>query len=324
MRECLFVLSIDTEEEWDWTGPFPEEEVSVNNVHEIAAFQKGLIECGAIPTYFLDYAVIEEPKARKSLQDIQKAYPDVEFAAHLHPWVTPPKTLITQEADSHIVNLPIEEVAEQIDTLSDAIEQHFDRRPTAFRSGRWGINDPILTHLIARGYKVDSSIYPYYKNKWFSCEDDTSEPKWLTPDSNQMERKIFELPVTAGFSTKNYKTSNRLHKQLENAPWRYLHPIGLLWKMNLMKKIYLSPELSTTEEMIQLCKSALANNYPVIHMYFHSSSLLPGVSTYVKSKNDKSALLERIKNTIAYLETQCSLKMCTVSEAAELLSQEKG
>ena len=321
MRECLFVLSIDTEEEWDWNGPFPTNEVSVNNVQEIPQFQSGLAKLGVKPTYFLDYAVIENIDARECLQRIHQQHPNIEFAAHLHPWVTPPKTQIEKEADSHIVNLPIEMVAQQLDTLTSAIVEHFGAAPTAFRSGRWGINNPILSQLIKNGYTVDSSIYPYYKNQWFSCENDSSLPHWLTPDPQNQERKIYELPVTAGFNRRDFKTANELHQTLEKAPWRFFRPIGLLWKLNLVKKIYLSPELSTTNDMIQLCQSALENDYPVIHMYLHSSSLLPGVSSYVKSKADKTELLEKIQNIVSYLSTQCHLRMCTVTEAATLLSK---
>ncbi len=322
MRECLFVLSIDTEEEWDWNGPFPTTEVSVNNVQEIPQFQLGLAKLGVKPTYFLDYAVIENKESRECLQRIQENNPDVEFAAHLHPWVTPPKTKIQHEADSHIVNLPLDMVQQQINTLTTAIADNFGTQPKAFRSGRWGINNEILSHLIASGYSVDSSIYPYYKNQWFSCENDSSLPHWISPNQNTPAQKIYELPVTAGFNRTDFKATNELHKTLEKAPWRFFRPIGLLWKLNLVKKIYLSPELSTTNDMIQLCQSALDNDYPVIHMYLHSSSLLPGVSSYVKNKADKTELLDKIQNIVAYLNTQCHLKMCTVTEAATLLMQQ--
>jgi hypothetical protein len=306
---------MDTEEEWDWNGPFPDETISVENVKEIPQFQAGLNELGVVPTYFLDYAVIANEQAKLTLQTIQKENPKIEFGAHLHPWVTPPITSIRSEADSHIVNLPIDSVRAQIDTLTTAIERNFNSRPVSFRSGRWGINNDILLHLVNTGYLVDSSVYPFYKNAWFNYEDTSFEPGYLYPTPTQ-EKRVFELPVTAGFNKSDYVSANKLHKFLETNPISYLKPIGTLWQLGLLRKIYLSPELSSTADMISLCKTALKNGTPVIHMYLHSSSLLPGVSTYVKNKKDKLELLERIAKVIHYLKAHVDLEMVTVSEAA--------
>lgn len=320
MRSCLFILSVDTEEEWDWEGPFPHDEISVENIQKLPKFQKSMAEIGIKPTYFLDYAVIENDDSRAVLQNLLAEYPDIEYGAHLHPWVTPPASATLSEEESHIVNLPIDLVRQQLDTLVSAIETNFGRAPTSFRSGRWGINDNILNYLIEKGFTVDSSVYPYYKNKWFSCEDDTSVPTWKTPNTHAPDKKIFELPVTVGFNRKDYAASNKWFKTLEQAPLKYAHPIGLLWKTNLLKKIYLSPELSNSNDMIQLCQTALENDYPVIHMYMHSSSLLPGISQYVKTRGDKEKLIHRIERVLNYLNTHCDVRVCTISEAADTLT----
>ncbi|PTB98586.1 WalW protein, partial [Marinobacter sp. Z-F4-2] len=39
MRKVYFVLSVDTEEEWDWDGPFPNKVISVENVDHLPVFQ---------------------------------------------------------------------------------------------------------------------------------------------------------------------------------------------------------------------------------------------------------------------------------------------
>jgi hypothetical protein len=33
--ELVFILTIDTEEEWYWNGPFPEQDLSVKNLESI-------------------------------------------------------------------------------------------------------------------------------------------------------------------------------------------------------------------------------------------------------------------------------------------------
>lgn len=318
MYKCLFVLSIDTEEEWDWNGPFPDEVISVSNVGEIPEFQEGLNKLGVVPTYLLDYAVIDNAAARTTLQSVQQQNPGIEFGAHLHPWVTPPIVNTLAESDSHIVNLPIEVVQQQIDTLKSSITEHFGRAPTSFRSGRWGINNEILSSLIERGFTVDSSVYPFYKNDWFNYEDTSYLPGYLFPTADKKD-SIFELPVTAGFNYKKFSCANTAQKFLEKKPMSYLRPIGLLWQLGLLRKIYLSPELSSAADMITLCKKAIAINAPVIHMNLHSSSLLPGATSYVKDRNEKLKMIEKISRVVDYLNKHCELTMCTVSEAAEIL-----
>ena len=320
MRNLLFVLSVDTEEEWDWDGPFPNRVISVDNVRHLPAFQDHANQLGLSTTYFLDYAVMENAHSREVLRDLYHNHSNIEYGAHLHPWVTPPKVPVSSEADSHIVNLPIETVAEQLAFLTSAVKELTGRQPTAFRSGRWGISDPILEALVEQGYQVDSSIYPFYENEWFSCARYDSWPMALPQQT--MGGPLIELPVTAGFNHQSFANAQRLHEVLEQSPWDNFRLIGILWALRLHRKIYLSPELSTASDMIALCKQMLRQEYPVIHMYLHSSSLLPGSTKYVRSDQDKARLLRRIDKVVTYLRSHCHIHPMTITEAALWLRDE--
>ena len=61
--DVIFVLSVDTEEEWDWSDEFPQKDFSVSNVKQIPKLQAFCEELGIRPTYFTDYAVVENPDA---------------------------------------------------------------------------------------------------------------------------------------------------------------------------------------------------------------------------------------------------------------------
>ncbi len=320
MRKLYFVLSVDTEEEWDWDGPFPDQAISVENVNHLPVFQKRLDDLGLKTSYFLDYAVLERPQSRDILADLYQTNPDIEFASHLHPWVTPPIVPVKSEADSHIVNLPIDVVSEQLKVLTESIQTLTGRQPTAFRSGRWGINDDILRALANQGYLVDSSIYPFYENDWFSCADYDSWPMTLSHLGTSPE--LIELPVTAGFNHRPFTRAQRLHKTLERPPWARFHVIGVLWALALHRKIYLSPELSSTRDMIVLCKQMLKFECPVIHMYLHSSSLLPGSTRYVQSDNDKTRLMQRIESVVRFLRTECDVEAVTITDGAMKLRED--
>ncbi|MHA7881220.1 MAG: polysaccharide deacetylase family protein [Saccharospirillum sp.] len=321
MRKIQFILSVDTEEEWDWEGPFPSQEISVENTQHLPEFQEHVVGIGLKSSYFLDYAVLENGPARKTLQQLHRNHGEhLEYAAHLHPWVTPPVTPVHSEADSHIVNLPLTQVEAQLTNLTASITELTGKAPKAFRSGRWGINTGILNLLVQQGYRVDSSIYPFYQNAWFSCNDYDSRPFWIS--NLETPNALIELPVSAGFNRQDFDKARNRHDRLEQSPWRQLHLIALLWAANAHRKIYLSPELASADDMIQLCQQLLANHYPVIHMYLHSSSLLPGSTQYVKSEQDKVRLMNRIEHVVAYLRQHCELTPVTITEAATKLAEQ--
>ena len=58
--DVLFVLTIDTEEEWLWDEEFPQDDCSIQNVGRLPDFHKACVELGIRPTYFVDYAVAND------------------------------------------------------------------------------------------------------------------------------------------------------------------------------------------------------------------------------------------------------------------------
>jgi hypothetical protein len=66
----------------------------------------------------------------------------------------------------------------------------------------------------------------------------------------------------------------------------------------------------------------LAQNYPVIHMYLHSSSLLPGSTRYVQSEQDKTRLMQRIEKVVSFLRSQCDVETVTITDAALKLKKQ--
>lgn len=64
MRKVYFVLSVDTEEEWDCDGPFPNKVISVENIGYLPAFQSHPNELSLTTSYFLNYTVMRIFQAR--------------------------------------------------------------------------------------------------------------------------------------------------------------------------------------------------------------------------------------------------------------------
>lgn len=319
--DVIFVLSVDTEEEWDWSGDFPHKDFSVSNVKQIPKLQTFCEHLGIRPTYFTDYAVAENPDSVEILKTIVDKN-TCEIGAHLHPWCNPPIHGTTGEKESHVVNLPISQVEEKLDALIALLNKNFGVMPNAFRSGRWGINGEVLHLLEKKGFQIDSSMYPFFKNEYFNCEKTTLIPYWPdyeNPTRKGSQRNIIEIPVTVGFNRKNSSAMLKMYNAISHPLLRHLHLTAIFWHTHLLRKLYLSPEVTSGEDMQPLIDFAVANNHPVIHMYLHSSSLIDGATGFMEQKNAFDVICDNIKQVVEYTHSKANVKFCTISEAATLI-----
>ncbi|OUS25787.1 hypothetical protein A9Q99_20240 [Gammaproteobacteria bacterium 45_16_T64] len=320
-QPVMFVLSVDTEEEFDWDGDFPQTACQTDNIEQLPEFHAFCSTLDIRPTYLVDYAVAQNPVSAAILRDIASTR-NAEIGAHLHPWCTPPLQALNGEVESHVVNLPKDIVHQKLTHLTQLINDNIGVRPRCFRTGRWGINSTTLKSLIDQGYKVDSSVYPYYSNDYFSCQSALDKPYWpdpLNPNRAGAQQDIFELPVTAGFNRSNAPFWSKIHQFLAKPQFELFHPIGIAWKLKILRKIYLSPELSNTADMISLVEASLKSHHPVIHMFIHSSTLLPGKNQFTRNEKDKQALYYSIEQVLDHLIEHYDVSFCTISEASRKL-----
>ncbi len=319
----LFVLSVDTEEEWDWSGPFPQRDFSVNNIKRLPQFQTLCDGLGIRPTYFVDHAVADDAEAVDILKPIVESN-RCEIGAHLHPWCNPPYFGYIDEKESHVINLPIEQVEEKLKVLVEKLQESFDTPLKSFRTGRWGIDGKVLQLLIKYGFKIDSSVYPFYQNKFYSCQGAPNLPYFADLD-NPLKRssgqEIYEIPVTAGFNYGNFELCEKLYRFLSHPTISWTRLVGLAWHSRLLRKSYLSPELFSIDEMSSLCRTALRMNYPILHMFIHSSSLIDNQNSLVGNKNAYEYICNAINEVVMRLKQETELHFCTISEATEILQQ---
>lgn len=314
-----FVLSVDTEEEWDWSGPFPQQDFSVGNIDKIPEFQRFCQSLGIKPSYFVDYAVANDPASVAILKQALETK-SCEIAAHLHPWCNPPYYGKTGEKESHVVNLPIEQVETKLAELTQKLNQEFGVQPQAFRTGRWGITGEVLALLAKYGYTIDSSVYPFYLHPYFTCQGAPITPYWPDFDNalkTGTQRKLLQLPVTVGFNNKHFHLSNKVHQCLSSPTLSWLRPIGVAWHTGVLRKLYMCPELSNSEEMCVLANKVIERGDNLIHMYMHSSSLVPNVTGFMKEGQGASILFKRIQLLVEHLKQVANVEFLTVSSAAK-------
>lgn len=101
----LLLVTVDAEEEWDWTSEFPIAPFSTKNIQRLPDFQRLCSDIGLRPTYFVDQAVVDEPVNREIIGHYL-GRDECDVGAQLHPWCTPPVEESLSEANSHSINLP--------------------------------------------------------------------------------------------------------------------------------------------------------------------------------------------------------------------------
>ena len=88
---------------------------------------------------------------------------------------------------------------------------------------------------------------------------------------------------------------------------------GLMSRLSLLERIALTPEGVTAEEALRGIDIAVDDGLPVLVLSFHSPSLEPGHTPYVRSEDDLDALYEWFRRVFAYCDT-LSVKPTTIAE----------
>lgn len=291
-RAPILFAVVDTEEEFDWSRPFSRTATGVTAMRHIGRAQRIFDSFGIVPTYVVDYPVASQTSGVEPL----KAFADAGRAtigAHLHPWVTPPFDEPVTAANSFACNLPARLEQAKLETLTTTIEQAFGRRPTIYKAGRYGIGARTPGLLADLGMDIDTSVNPHmdYASEggpWFTAFD--SRPRWLADGA------VLEVPCTTGYAgVAGPRLGRVLHRMASSRPWSALRAIGVLSRLRITNRIMLSPEGSTLDEMQQVTQALLSQGVKSFTLSFHSPSVEPGHTPYVRSAADLERFLETLQ-----------------------------
>ena len=286
----LFVV-VDTEEEFDWGAPFARENTSVTAIAEVGRLQAVLEPHGLKPTYVVDYPVASTPASAGKLAEIA-ARGAARIGAHLHPWVTPPfdEPLVPEMSFGCNLGATIERA--KIMQLTEAIVRNMNVAPRVYKAGRYGFGETTADTLEALGFTVDASVIPHM--------DFTNEkgPTFIghtpTPATFGRTRKMLEAPCTTGFIGTARKSGEPLHRMASASFLKPMRAIGILSRAGILNKVMLSPEGNTLEEMKSLTKALHGDGLRTFAMTFHSPSLKPGCTRYVRTEREREEFLKTI------------------------------
>jgi hypothetical protein len=313
-------IVVDTEEEFDWAKPFARENRATTSIPAQAKAHDLYDRLGIVPTYVVDHPVATDPTAAAFLGALAREG-RAEIGAHLHPWVTPPfDEPLTRENSFH-GNLPAPLERAKLAALTEAIEQGFGLRPTVFKAGRYGFGLRTAHALMALGYEIDCSFVPHVS---FAGEGGPSfhgrpdRPFWL-----DAERRLLEIPVTSGFAGALAAAAERRPGVFDSEAAARLRIPGMLARLGLAERIRLSPEGHSADEQCRLLAALARRGHLFFTLTYHSPSLAPGNTTYVRSEDDLARFLATIEDVLLFFRDELGGTFTTLTRyRAALLAGE--
>ncbi|NJB89592.1 hypothetical protein GGR90_001767 [Sphingopyxis italica] len=273
-----FWVTIDTEEDFDWDAPFARTGYRLASVPALAECQGYFERAGVKPIYLVDWPIVADDRAVEILGAARNAG-RCEIGAQLHPWVTPPYEEDVNERNSYTGNLPAELQRAKMTALRDAIRDRFGVQPTAYRAGRYGLGPDTAAMLAELGFRCDTSVrsgFDYHAGHGPDYREAPLHPWWVKVGQGA----VLEMPVTTVFGGLLGRAGRWLyHRTSSNSH-------AALARLGLAERIALTPEGIPAERACIAIDIAIDLCLPVLNFSFHSPSLQPGNTPYVRSQAD--------------------------------------
>jgi hypothetical protein len=274
-----FTVFVDTEEEFDWSAPFDRHASGTSHMAAVPAAHARFAAAGVPLTYLVDYPIVASPEAVAILHSVL-ADGRSAIGTQLHPWVNPPLEEDVNGFNSFTGNLPLALQRAKLVQLTDAIEAAFGARPIVHRAGRYGIGPHSAALLAELGYRLDSSMRAAYDYSGEGGPDFAAVP-------NHAFRlgALVELPLTTVFTGGLRRGGVALHRRLARLP----RGLGVASRLGLLSRVALTPEDMPIAEAKQAVRVAVDEGVRLLNFAFHSPSLAPGHTPYVRSPAELAA-----------------------------------
>jgi hypothetical protein len=307
------LLTVDTEEEFDWSGPFTRSEHGLDHIPQIARFQEFCEELDVVPVYLVVWPIATSAQAIDVIGRAVRAG-RAEVGIQLHPWVNPPFEEEVGPFNSYAGNLPAELERAKFLRLRDQIAEAFGTQPLIYRAGRYGLGQHSSALLREAGVPIDTSVRSNFDYRAGHGPDYSRHP--LAPYWVDEARELLELPLTTVYWGMLRRQGPWLNPLLGKMP----RMAGLLARAGLLERIALTPEGVTAEEALRGIDMAIDDGLPLLVLSFHSPSLAPGHTPYVRSEADLARLYDWFRRVYIYLDMR-GVKPTSVGEIMRAVSR---
>ena len=271
-----FTVFVDVEEEFDWNAPLNRRNRATTAMVAFPDAHRRFAERGVALACMVDYPVATDPVAVAILGRVLEDGRS-EIGTQLHAWVNPPFPDSAPPGSSYAGNLPRASEAAKLETLTRAITNAFGRAPRAYRAGRYGIGPNSFALLARLGYRIDSSVRPGYD---YSAD---GGPDFSMADAGAYRAEgIVALPLTTVFTGGARRGGAQLYRALGRIP----KGRGLFARAHLLSRIALTPEDMPIADALEAVAVADGEGLRLLNLSFHSPSLVPGHTPYVRDAAD--------------------------------------
>jgi hypothetical protein len=290
-----FVLTVDTEEEFDWTRPFARSGYGTEHLKSVPRFQALCNEHGIKPCYLVDYPISTDSYGVELLAGY--AHRGLaEIGIQLHPWVNPPFNEELSGFNSYASNLPAPLERAKLVQLHTEVVQRFGINPDAYRAGRYGAGPNTAAILAELGIAIDTSVRSRFNYQPQGGPDYTHHPVmpyWLK------RGQLLELPLTTVFGGIMRSVGSTVFGE-----WFASQTArSVLARSGLVERIALTPEGISLDKALQAIDISLAEGVGVLNLSFHSPSLAVGHTPYVRDPSQLEELYAWFAGVFAHLET---------------------
>lgn len=300
-----FVLTVDTEEEFDWTKPFSRSGYGTEHLKSIPRFQALCADFGIKPCYLVDFPITQDSFGVELLGSFANNG-EAEIGVQLHPWVSPPYSEELSNSNSYACNLPEEQERAKLAMLHAAIVDRFGIRPDIYRAGRYGAGPNTSAILSDLGISIDSSIrsrFDYSSQGGPDYSYHSVAPYWID------RGRLLELPLTTVFGG-----AMRSVGDIVFGDWFTSQAArSMLARTGLLERIALTPEGISLAKALQAIDIALAERISVLNLSFHSPSLAVGNTPYVRDEVQLESLYDWFAGVFVHLRSM-GVRAVTVAE----------
>ncbi len=274
-----FTVSVDTEEEFDWFAPFARTGHTTHTTAAIPDAARRFADHGVAMAWLVDHPIVGDPASVDRLRQVLEDGVS-SIGTQLHPWVNPPFDEALGPHNSYAGNLPRAVEGAKLDVLTAAITDAFGVAPIVYRAGRYGIGPNTLGVLAEHGYRLDMSMRAQY-----------NYAPGGGPDFGAIDNHAFRadgmivLPFSTVWTGRLRGSGMPLYRLAGKIP----HGQGLLARSGLMSRVALSPEEMPIADALEAVRIALGEGLRLLNFAFHSPTLVPGFTPYVRDAADLAA-----------------------------------
>ena len=129
---------------------------------------------------------------------------------------------------------------------------------------------------------------------------------------------MLEIPLSRGFSGLATPLGRHVYERVMTGAARVLRGGALLSRAGLLERATLTPEGADTAAHKRLARALLRQGHRVFTLTYHSPSLAPGHTPYVRTAADLRGFLRTIEATLSFFMTELGARPTTPIEVREI------